>query len=107
MQASEQRERVLRAVYAAVDELNLDLPEGERLEKSLDTELFGRSGHLDSLGLVGLIVAVEETVLSEFDRGVTLADEKAMSRKSSPFRSIGSLVDYIGELFEEKPSDAS
>jgi acyl carrier protein len=107
MQATPRKEQVLLAVQAAIDEMNLDLPEGGQLDTSLDTELFGRLGRLDSLGLVNLVVAAESAVLAQFDCVVTLANEKAMSRKSSPFRTVGSLVDYIDELLKEKPSDAS
>jgi acyl carrier protein len=86
--------------------VNFDLADDEQLKKSEDTELFGRLGKLDSLGLVNLIVAVEGTIQEQLDCHVTLANERAMSRKSSPFRTIGSLVDYIDELLEEKSSDA-
>jgi len=36
-------------IFSAIDEVNERLPGGERLEKSIDTTLFGESGKLDSL----------------------------------------------------------
>ena len=66
-----------------------------------DTRLLGRKGVLDSMGLVTLIVDVEQRLEEEYDVVVVLADERAMSQKRSPFRSVGSLTDYICQLAEE------
>lgn len=65
------------------------------------TPLMGKSAGLDSLGLVNLIVDVEGRLLDDFDVEVTLADERAMSQKHSPFRTIGSLAEYICRLARE------
>ncbi len=66
-----------------------------------ETPLFGQSGILDSMGLVSMIVAVEQDIEDEFDAQVTIADAKAMSQKNSPFKTVGSLTQYIMSLIEE------
>ncbi len=66
-----------------------------------ETKLYGEEGLLDSLRLVALIVAVEQAIEDEYGCAVTLADEKAMSLRHSPFRSIGSLADYAESLIKE------
>lgn len=66
------------------------------------TALLGAEGILDSMGLVSLIVAVEQDVEDEFGKEITIADAKAMSQKNSLFRTIGSLVDYIENLLNEE-----
>jgi acyl carrier protein len=66
-----------------------------------DTRLIGREGLLDSMGLVTLIVGVEQRLEEEYDLVVVLADERAISQKHSPFRSVGSLADYICQLVEK------
>jgi len=93
------RNQIISAVYAAVDEFTES--EGVALDKRLDQRLFGKEGALDSLGVVNLIVAVEEAIEDEMDVMITLADERAMSQKRSPFRSIETLVDYIAVLVDE------
>jgi acyl carrier protein len=65
-----------------------------------DTRLIGRKGVLDSMGLVTLVVDVEQRLEEEHDVVVIIADERAMSQKHSPFRSVGSLADYIVRLIE-------
>lgn len=60
-----------------------------------NTTLFGQNGLLDSLGLVSLVVTVEQAVEDQYGVLVSLTDDKAMSQKNSPYRTIGSLADYI------------
>lgn len=93
-----ERQEIESAVFAAIAEVNEQLPENGRIEQSSDARLFGQRGVLDSLGLVNLIVAVEQEIEDAFDETVTLADEKAVSQKNSPFKSVESLVDYIADL---------
>lgn len=65
---------------------------------SRETLLFGESGLLDSVGLVSLIVAIEQEIENDLGVSIVLADERAMSQKNSPFRSIGALADYAATL---------
>ncbi|MDB3927288.1 hypothetical protein N9343_00940 [Flavobacteriaceae bacterium] len=69
----------------------------ENIKLSLDSKLFGGGGPLDSMALVALIVELEEFIEDEYDVNVTLADEKAMSRRTSPFSRVSYLIDYINE----------
>ena len=66
-----------------------------------DTRLFGSHGVFDSMGLVSLIVAIEESISDAYGVEVTLADERAMSQKRSPFLTIASLSSYTQELIDE------
>ncbi len=71
-------------------------------ERSPETVIFGSGGKLDSLGLVQLIVTIEQEIDERLDVGLTLADERALSEKRSPFRTIGSLIEYIGRRLREE-----
>lgn len=99
------RDQIIAAVFNAVDEAN-EASESIKLKKSLDQPLYGEEGALDSLGVVNLIVAVEEAIEDEHNVTITLADERAMSQKRSPFRSIETLVDYIAILVNGGATDA-
>lgn len=92
-----------RVIYPVVDEVKDTIESGDRLIKSPTTPLFGSNAILDSLGLVTFIVAVEERIEKETGCSITLADEQAMSRKESPFRTMGSLAAYIAQLLEKSP----
>ena len=60
-----------------------------------DTPLFGEGGIVDSLGLVTLIVSCEQAVEDEWGITISLADEKALSQRRTPFATLGSMADYI------------
>ena len=89
----------------SIEEINRQLENEHQLEKYTNTVLFGEGGKLDSLGLINLVVAVEQNIEDEFDVTITLADERAMSQETSPFRTIGTLMDYIEMLLGEKLND--
>jgi acyl carrier protein len=102
MQANIEKENIVNLLLATLkahfDEINetVDLSEGENIK------LFGGGGLLDSIGLVTFIVEVEERLEDEFDVSVVLADEKAMSRRTSPFSRVSYLVDYIFEILNQE-----
>ena len=98
---------IAEVVFVAIHELNQQLPKEQQIEKSLGTVLVGRGARLDSLGLVSLIVGIEEGIAERFDASIILTDEKAMSQELSPFRTVDALVDYIAEQLEEKAHDSS
>lgn len=99
-----QRDKVLKSIYEAVDEVNEQLPEERTLEKSPDTVLLGEAGRLESIELVNILVATESNVEDAFGVPISVTDERAISEKNSPFKTIESLCDFISNLLEEKSS---
>jgi acyl carrier protein len=91
-------ENIVAAIYRAVDWINGELPPDRQLIKVPETRLLGAESVLDSMYLVSLIIAIEREVEDTFGVALTLADERALSMKESPFRSIQSLADYISIL---------
>jgi acyl carrier protein len=69
-----------------------------------ETVLVGNDAVLDSLGVVQLIVEVEQRVEGEHGISVTLANDKAMSQRNSPFRTVGVLADHVIATAEEAAS---
>ena len=63
-----------------------------------ETPLYGDKGVLDSLALVSLIADLEAKIEERFGVPVVLADERAMSRKRSPFRTAGTLAEFVAEV---------
>ena len=90
-----ERSHIVQAIFEAIDEFNETQPSENQLEKSESVIFFGRDGKVDSLGLVNLVLAVEEKIRDTFSTEISLMDEKAMSYKNSPFRSLESMTDYI------------
>jgi len=66
-----------------------------------DTVLYGENGVLDSMGLVSLVIAVEQAIEDQFGKAVGLADEKAMSQSKSPYRSADTLAAYAASEMQD------
>ncbi|MEC8333139.1 MAG: hypothetical protein VXZ83_03345 [Verrucomicrobiota bacterium] len=64
---------------------------------SATTMLYGIGGSLDSMALVNLIADIEDAILEKFSISISLADEKAMSARHSPYRSVTSLAEAVIE----------
>lgn len=67
-----------------------------------DTELFGGANGIDSLSLVRIVAEVEREAEQKVGKRVVLADERAMSRRNSPFRNVTTLADLLAERIEEQ-----
>jgi len=84
-------------VYETLDEINETFAGDIKLAKSPQTQLYGCSGNLDSIGLVTFLVLLEQNIADKYGYVVTLADEKALSRQKSPFLTVESLTEYLVE----------
>ena len=93
---------ILPSIYRAIDWINEELPADRKVIKSPETLLLGPSSVLDSMQFVTLVVTTEREIQETFGVALTLADERALSMKASPFRSVQSLADYIAGLITEK-----
>jgi hypothetical protein len=94
------RARIAELVQQAVQSANLARPDGLKLSESADAPVFGPASPLDSLGLVALLIDIEDLFAAE-GRPIVLSDERALSERRSPYRNVPSLVDYIERLLTE------
>jgi acyl carrier protein len=95
------QDKIEKIIIETLVELNEEL-ENESFENpDSKTKLYGANGGLDSLALVSFITDLEEKISDEFEKEIVLADEKAMSAKTSPFRNVESLTLYINSLLEK------
>jgi len=91
-----------KIIIGLLIELGEDEDNEELLKANKDTTLYGRHGVLSSIELVSLINDVEDTVNTQLDLQLILANEKAMSRKVSPFRSVKAFANYVEDLVKEE-----
>lgn len=64
---------------------------------SEETPLLGGGSDMDSMAIVHLIAELESRLEEAFGKVWILADERALSRSRSPFRTVGSLAAHILE----------
>jgi acyl carrier protein len=95
------KEKILEAIYTALDEVNMMLPINERIEKSESTLLIGNNGVFDSLQLMNFIIELENQIELNFETTILLTDQNALSHVDEPFASVKTLVDYLTILLEK------
>ena len=98
----EMKQKAYEVVAKAVAELAEDMGFPALVNPVETTPLFGGDDGIDSLSLVRLVADIERAAAREFGKKVVLADERAMSRRNSPFRTVGTL----GELLHERLGEA-
>ena len=91
------RDDIQQVVLAAMAGVNASRDVDVQLQLTADALVFGPGSPLDSLGLVGLLVDIEDA-LRDQGHDISLSDSRAMSQSRSPFRSVPTLVAYIDEL---------
>jgi hypothetical protein len=89
-------------LLSVIDELNQLLPPEEHLVNDLQAPLAGKTGRLDSAGLINLIVLVEQKSAEDLGRPILLTDDRTMAQIDQVFRTLGTLADYIHKLIDEK-----
>ncbi len=98
------RSQILTLILNRLRALGDELGKPALVQPSEQTRLFGDTADLDSMGLVTLIADLEYDIQKQLGRSVTLVDEKAMSRLTSPFRRVDYLADYLVELLNTPKS---
>ena len=94
--------KVQEAIIEHIREFNNTLENPVDLSKGTDSVLFGAGGVLDSVDFVSLVVDIEQMIEEKFGHVVGLADARAMSQKNSPFRTVGTLAEYVESRLEEQ-----
>lgn len=101
-----ERREVVNLVIIRLKDITSEISKQKQIEmpEVLDesTRLIGKKAVLDSLGLVNLIISVEQEINDSNGISITITDERAMSMEKSPFKSVATLADYICLLIDEQ-----
>jgi acyl carrier protein len=89
--------RIRQTVFAALDELNEQLPPPKRLEKDERTPLTGPDGPLDSLNVVNLVAALEQKIEERLATTVDLIDSGLLD-DTQPLQNVGTLVTFVSSV---------
>ena len=92
------KKEIIETILKTIKDFNYTLPVNEHISENLNSTIYGKNSTLDSLGLVSFIVELEQNIEDDFEQAISLADEKAMSQKTSPYQNINTLADYISKL---------
>lgn len=98
------REKIIQAIFEAINDINQQLPKYEKLVKSAETRLYGENGPLDSLGLVNLIVAAEQHLENVCGISISLAEEHVLDENDNRFETVASMADFVELVYKESVS---
>lgn len=85
------------ALLQALEDVNTDLPQKERIPVSSDTILFGEGGHMDSLLLTSFILSAESRVNEQFGSDLVFTDGDPLERPEVVLRSVETLAQWVTE----------
>jgi len=94
---SPESKQVESLIAASLVQLRQDLALPELAQITGTTPILGGDSDLDSMAVVHLIVDLEGRLEEAFGKNWILADERALSRKRSPFRSVADLCEFVIE----------
>lgn len=96
------QEKIRELIAKAIDEINEQLEDEQKVVVTEDTRFIGKNACLDSISFVTCISILEELIEENFNKNVQLVNEKAFSEKNSPFYSVETLSNYIETMISEE-----
>ncbi len=97
------QQTIKEVIFSAIENANESGNYG--LKKEDTAQIYGAGSNLDSLGLVSLLINVEEEISDKINKPLNLMSEKAMSRYKSPFNTVASLTEYIVNLMNNEDAN--
>lgn len=95
-------EKLLELITKSVEEVMLENNEPV-IETTADTVIFGDDSILDSLGLVSLVVKLEEIIDDHTGKDIQIVDEDALlNSDNNPLRTPASLAGLIMRKLNEE-----
>ena len=92
---TDNNELFLELIFAAITEVNIQQPPEYQLKLNKDEFLISDKSCIDSLGLITLLINIEEKVSNKFKKNLNLLDEKYISEENTPFKTLGSLASWL------------
>jgi hypothetical protein len=90
-------EAIRNTVDAAIEALNEELPEGDRLVSKGSTRLIGPRGALNSLQIVNLVVHLEEGIAERLGMELELTVNEEMFDPDGPLQTVDTLTAYLSK----------
>ena len=94
---TDNNELYLELIFAAIKEVNMQQPPEYQLKLNKDEFLISDKSCIDSLGLITLLINIEEKISNKFKKNLNLLDEKLISEENTPFKTLGSLASWLNK----------
>jgi hypothetical protein len=93
------RESVRQVITGAVELVNLELPDDQKIDSVGNTPIWGGGRHFDSLMLVNFLTHIEESLEDQFGFAIELMESEAILDPEGPLKNALELEEYlVGEV---------
>ena len=87
-----------KIINSAIEEFNEFLDSESKLVSDHNEELIGPNGKLDSLGIIMFIGALENNILEQTKKKITLLNEDSLVDTNGPYKNLSLMEEYIISL---------
>ena len=85
----------LNLIFSSVKNLNKQQPPESKLKSKKNELLIAEKSNLDSLGLVTLLIIIEDKIKKDLNKKIVLVNDKLISVENTPFKTIDSLARWL------------
>ena len=85
----------LNLIFSSVKNLNKQQPPESKLKNKKNELLIAEKSNLDSLGLVTLLIMIEDKIKKDLNKKIVLVNDKLISVENTPFKTIDSLARWL------------
>ncbi len=85
----------LNLIFSSVKDLNKQQPPESKLKSKKNELLIAEKSNLDSLGLVTLLIIIEDKIKKDLNKKIVLVNDKLISVENTPFKTIDSLARWL------------
>jgi len=85
----------LNLIFSSVKDLNKQQPPEFKLKTKKNELLISDKSSLDSLGLVTLLIIIEDKIKKDLNKKIVLVNVKLISVENTPFKTIDSLARWL------------
>jgi acyl carrier protein len=101
-----QREEIVKIVFESLNVINSMRSRNQgKLPLDEETRLLGENSKLDSLGLVTLLIDIEQRLVEKYSLSVDLLEEQTASSEKKYLSSVKTLIDYIFIIAQRENND--
>lgn len=97
------KQTLYRMIIDCLEEWNESAVRKIPLERGEDAPLYNKEGYLDSVGLVSVLISIEQCIEDEWNESIELTNNaNALSLQDSPYKSVGNLLSFLMQKFEAR-----
>ena len=92
---SANKNSIIEIIFTSIKEVNENQPSNSKLKLKKDELLVSDKSKIDSLGLITLLVNIEDKINKTYNVRLNLLEENFISDEKTPFQTIDNLAEWL------------